>query len=109
MDVLCYRQIMVGWLVSLSRDFLEYVAVQIPGAAEEVEQHCKRMEIERGNTGYGWVRTSSCCDEEGGVYLSSVDHLHQVVWNGKEFSFDGKDGALNIEMKLETARAQLLL
>ena len=82
-----------GWLVSLARDFSDYVATQIPGADEMAAEHCERMELERGNTGYGWVRTSLCCDEEGGIYLNSVDHLHRVVWDGEKFSFEEGDGA----------------
>jgi len=88
-----------GWLVSLSRDFENYVAVQIPGAEKQASEHCKNMEIEKGNTAYGWVRTSMCCDEEGGIYLNSVDHLHRVVWNGKDFSFADKDGAWSAEYR----------
>ena len=57
------------------------------------------METKRGNTGYGWVRTSMCCDEEGGIYLNSLDHLHRVVWNGKNFSFLGEDGAWSSEYR----------
>ena len=82
-----------GWLISLSRDFKDYVAVQIPGAEGKAAEHCKLMETERGNTGYGWIRTSMCCDEEGGIYLNSLNHLHRVVWNGEKFSFSEKDGA----------------
>ena len=82
-----------GWLISLSRDFKDYVAVQIPGAEGKAAEHCKLMEAERGNTGYGWIRTSMCCDEEGGIYLNSLNHLHRVVWNGEKFSFSEKDGA----------------
>ena len=33
-----------------------------------------------------------CCDEEGGIYLNSLNHLHRVVWNGEKFSFSQKDG-----------------
>ena len=82
-----------GWLISLSRDFKDYVAVQIPGAEGKAAEHCKLMEAERGNTGYGWIRTSMCCDEEGGIYLNSLNHLHRVVWNGEKFSFSERDGA----------------
>ena len=82
-----------GWLISLSRDFKDYVAVQIPEAEEKAAEHCKLMEAERGNTGYGWIRTSMCCDEEGGIYLNSLNHLHRVVWNGEKFSFSERDGA----------------
>ena len=82
-----------GWLISLSRDFKDYVAVQIPGAEGKAADYCKLMEAERGNTGYGWIRTSMCCDEEGGIYLNSLNHLHRVVWNGEKFSFSERDGA----------------
>ena len=82
-----------GWLISLSRDFKDYVAVQIPGAEGKAAEYCKLMEAERGNTGYGWIRTSMCCDEEGGIYLNSLNHLHRVVWNGEKFSFSERDGA----------------
>ena len=82
-----------GWLVSLARDFSDHVAIRIPGAAEEAADHCARMEAQRGNTGYGWVRTSLCCDDAGGIYISSVDHTHRVVWTGDRFSLDEVDGA----------------
>ena len=82
-----------GWLVSLKRDFSSYEAVLLPGATEQAAGHCARMENERGNTAYGWVRTSLCCDEAGGIYVNSVDHLHKVVWTGEAFSQDPADGA----------------
>ena len=82
-----------GWLVSLKRDFSSYEAVLLPGATEQAAGHCARMEAERGNTAYGWVRTSLCCDEAGGIYANSVDHVHKVVWTGEAFSQDPADGA----------------
>ena len=57
------------------------------------------MKHEIGDTAYGWVRTSMCCDEEGGVYLNSVNHLHRTVWDGKSFSFADKDGAWKAEYR----------
>ena len=88
-----------GWLVSLARDFSDHVVAQLPGAAEQAAVHCDRMEAERGNTAYGWVRTSLCCDDAGGVYVSSVDHTHKVVWTGDRFSFDEADGAWSAEYR----------
>ena len=82
-----------GWVISLSRDFSDYDAIQLPAAAEQAAAHCTRMEAERGNTGYGWVRTSSCVDDAGGIYVSSVDHTHKVVWTGTRLSLDPRDGA----------------
>ncbi|MEE2768190.1 MAG: hypothetical protein VX833_03155 [Actinomycetota bacterium] len=82
-----------GWLVSLKRDFSSYEAIRLPGAAEEASDHCARMETERGNTAYGWVRTSMCCDEDGGIYVNSLNNLHKVVWTGAALSLDPADGA----------------
>lgn len=82
-----------GWLISLARDFSDYVAVQLPGAAASAADHCAHMELERGDTAYGWVRTSLCCDDEGGVYVNSLDHTHKVMWTGESFSFEAIDGA----------------
>jgi len=102
-----------GWLVSLARDFADYVAVRLPGAVEVdgiggvrdvAAEHCARMKAERGNTGYGWVRTSLCCDSEGGVYTSSVDHTHRVIWTGNQFSFDEADGAWSAPYRNGTGR-----
>jgi hypothetical protein len=93
-----------GWLVSLARDFSDHVAIRIPGAAEEAADHCARMEAQRGNTGYGWVRTSLCCDDAGGIYISSVDHTHRVVWTGDRFSLDEVDGAWSAAYRNGTGR-----
>ena len=81
-----------GWLVCLARDFAEYEAVRLPGAAQEAAAHWARMEAD-GRSGYGWVRTSICVDEDDGIYLSSVDHTHKVVWTGDRLSLDEADGA----------------
>ena len=32
-----------------------------------------------GYTGFGWVRTSTCVDDDNSIYLSSCDHHHKVV------------------------------
>ena len=88
-----------GWLVSLARDFSDHVAIRIPGAAEQAAGHCAHMEAERGNTAYGWVRTSMCTDGEGGIYISSVDHTHRVVWTGERLSTDPADGAWSAEYR----------
>ncbi len=91
-----------GWIVSLARDFSDYVAVQIPEAVDQAAEHCKRMEAKKGNTGYGWVRTSLCCDEEGGIYLNSVDHLYRIVWKDGAFSFRESDGAWSAQYRNES-------
>ena len=39
------------------------------------------------------MRKSLCVDEDGGIYVPSVDHLHKVVWTGQRLSTDEADGA----------------
>jgi hypothetical protein len=87
-----------GWLVCLARDFSEFDAIQLPGAAEQAAAHWARMEAE-GRSGYGWVRTSMCVDERDGIYVSSVDHTHKVVWTGERLSLDEADGAWSAEYR----------
>ncbi|MEM9202305.1 MAG: hypothetical protein AAGC53_11615 [Actinomycetota bacterium] len=85
-----------GWVVALKRDFSDYHAVQLRGGAEAAAEYCARMAEERGHTGYGWVRTSTCVDEAGAIYASSNDHHHKVVWTGARLSIDEADGAWTI-------------
>ena len=87
-----------GWVVSLARDFSGYDAIQLPGAAENAAPHWERMEAE-GRAGYGWVRTSICVDSDNGIYVSSVDHTHKVVWTGERLSLDEADGAWSAQYR----------
>jgi hypothetical protein len=87
-----------GWVVCLARDFGDYTAIQLPGAAEQAAAHWARMEAE-ARAGYGWVRTSMCVDEHDGIYISSVDHTHKVVWTGVRLSLDEADGAWSAEYR----------
>ncbi len=82
-----------GWVVCLARDFSDYDAIQLPGAADQAAEHCTRMRAEKGHSAYGWVRTSCCVDDDNGIYVCSVDHLHRVVWTGERLSLDAADGA----------------
>ena len=91
-----------GWVVCLARDFSEYEAIQLPDGAELAAEHCARMEIEKGNTGFGWVRTSCCVDDDNGIYVSSIDHTHRVVWTGERLSLDEADGAWRAKYVNET-------
>ena len=82
-----------GWLVCLTRDFTDYCTLQLPDARKLAAAHWARM-LESGRAGgYGWVRKSLCVDEDGGIYLPSLDHLHKVVWTGRRLSTDEADGA----------------
>ena len=93
-----------GWIVCLERDFSDYTTLLLPEAENEAAEHCAHMQKERGNTGYGWVRTSLCADDSGGIYTSSVDHLHRVVWTGGRLSLDEADGAWVAEYRNGTGR-----
>lgn len=80
-----------GWVIALTRDFADYDAIRLPGA-DAAADHWRRMQ-EAGKRGYGWVRTSLCTGDDGGIYVSSVDTTHKVVWTGQRLSLDEADGA----------------
>ena len=61
-----------GWVVVLARDFSEYHAIQVAGGAEQAAEYCAMRAAERGHTGYGWMRTSICVDDDNGIYVSST-------------------------------------
>ncbi len=81
-----------GWIVSLARDFGTYDAVALRHN-EIAAEWCAHQEQTRGNAGYGWVRTSLCVDDAGGIYVCSRDHVHKVIWTGDRLSTDEADGA----------------
>jgi len=85
-----------GWVVVLARDFSEYHAVQLPGAAADAADYCAMRAAERGHTGYGWVRTSVCVDDDNGIYVSSNDHHHKLRWTGSEISVDPGHGCWSV-------------
>ncbi len=91
-----------GWVVCLARDFSTYDAIRLPGAAEQAADHCARMEEEKGNTAYGWVRTSCCVDDDNAIYVCSIDRVHRVVWTGERLSVDGADGAWSARYRNST-------
>ena len=82
-----------GWVVLLKRDFSEYRAIQIRGGAQDAAAYCAAKAEDYGHTGFGWVRTSTCVDDDNSIYLSSCDHHHKVVWDGERLSIDEADGA----------------
>lgn len=85
----------LGWVVAVARDFSAFDALRLPGAAEHAAAHDEAM-AEAGRAGYGWVRTSVCVDDDGGIYVLSTDHLHKLRWTGDRLSADEADGAWTI-------------
>jgi hypothetical protein len=81
-----------GWVLCVERDLSAHHAVRLAGAAEAAEAFNEAMAA-AGRSGYSWVRTSCCVDDRGGIYVSSVDHTHKVVWTGERLSLDPADGA----------------
>ena len=85
-----------GWVVVLARDFSEYHAIQVAGGAEQAAEYCAMRAAERGHTGYGWMRTSICVDDDNGIYVSSNDHHHKLRWTGERLSDDEADGCWSV-------------
>ncbi|MEL7209890.1 MAG: hypothetical protein AAGK32_16925, partial [Actinomycetota bacterium] len=81
-----------GWVIALERDFSSYEAIRLPGAEAEADAFNASM-VEQGRAGYSWVRTSCCVGDDGGIYVSSADHTHKLIWTGERLSLDEADGA----------------
>lgn len=90
-----------GWVIVLARDFSHYHAVQVAGGAEVAAEYCAMRLEERGNAGYGWMRTSMCVDADNGIYVSSNDHHHKLRWTGVRLSTDDADGCWTIPYRNE--------
>ncbi len=75
-----------GDLVALSPDFSEHRIISLR-YSEQAEKFADRSE------GFGWIRNGFAVDKDGGIYIVSNDHMHKVVWTGKDFSTKSEDGA----------------
>ncbi len=82
-----------GWVLAIERDFSDHDAIQLPGA-EDAPAHNQAMADEGRRKGSAdWVRNPAAIDEDGGIYVPSVDQMHKVVWDGEKLSTDPADGA----------------
>jgi hypothetical protein len=81
-----------GWVVSLARDFSVYDAIPLRHS-DIAAEWCAEQYARRGNSAYGWVRTSVCVDDANGIYVVSRDHVHKLIWTGRRLSLDEADGA----------------
>jgi hypothetical protein len=43
--------------------------------------------------GQGWIRNGIAVDERGGIYVTSNNRMHKLVWTGGKLSQDESDGA----------------
>jgi hypothetical protein len=80
-----------GQVVLVSRDLDQHHVVALPGS-EEAAAYSEAVAAENRN-GQGWIRNSFAVDEDGGIYVASVDQLHKVLWDGDALSVDPADGA----------------
>jgi hypothetical protein len=82
-----------GWVVVVPRDFSSWTAVQLPGAEAAAAHNQAMLDAGRRPGQADWVRNSLAVDEDGGIYVASVDDVHKVVWDGTRLSTDPGDGA----------------
>jgi hypothetical protein len=83
-----------GWLMTVERDFSSYDAILLPFAdVEDAPDYSARKRAETGRGGNGWVRNSMAVGDDGGIYVASAQHMHEVVWKGGRLSADPADGA----------------
>jgi hypothetical protein len=83
-----------GWVLVVERDFGAYQAILLPFAIDEdAEGYSARKRAETGRGGNGWVRNSMAVGDDGGIYVASRQHMHEVVWTGARLSSDPADGA----------------
>lgn len=82
-----------GWVVVVARDFSSYRAIQLHGA-EAAAQHNRQMLAEGHRAGAAdWVRNSMAVDEDGGIYVASIDQMQKVIWDGAALSKEPAAGA----------------
>jgi hypothetical protein len=82
-----------GWIVAIKRDFSEYHTLQLTGA--EVAPAWNRYMLDQGRSqgAATWVRNGPAIDENGNIWIPSLQHMHKIVWDGKKLSQDPADGA----------------
>jgi hypothetical protein len=82
-----------GWVVLLKPDFSEYHSIQMVGSENAPEHNQKMLDEGRRPGSASWVRNGPAIDEQGGIYIPSLEHMHKVIWDGARLSTDPADGA----------------
>jgi len=82
-----------GWIAVVSRDFSSYEAVAMEGSEAAAAHNQAMLDASQRPGSASWVRNSIAVDEDGGIYVASVDHMHKVVWDGTNLSTDEAGGA----------------
>ena len=83
-----------GWVVLIRPDLSEYKAIQLTGAevAPLWNDHAVK-ELGKRAGAAAWVRNGAAIDDEGGIYVPSMQHVHKIVWDGENLSKNEADGA----------------
>ncbi len=75
-----------GWVVVVRQDFSEHHVIRM--------LHSQGAEHKAtGPVGKGWIRNAFAIDQNGGLYIASQQHMHKVIWTGKQLSTSPQDGA----------------
>ncbi len=82
-----------GWIVLINRDFTEYHTLQLNGAEVASAWNKKMLELGRRQGAATWLRNGPAIDEDGNIYIASLQHMHKIVWDGARLSKDPADGA----------------
>ncbi len=82
-----------GWVVLISRDFSEYQAMQLTGAEVASAWNQKMLDLGRRQGAATWIRNGPAIDEDGNIFVPSLQHMHKIIWNGEKLSRDEADGA----------------
>ena len=82
-----------GWVVVTNQEFTESHVLQLTGAEIAPAWNAAMQEIGRAPGSATWVRNGAAIDEDGGIYIPSLEHMHKVVWDGAKLSKDPRDGA----------------
>ncbi len=82
-----------GWVVMMNRDFSEYHTLQLTGA--EIAPIWNQAMLDTGHRpgAATWMRNGPAIDEDGNIFVPSLQHMHKIVWDGTKLSKDPADGA----------------
>jgi hypothetical protein len=82
-----------GWVVVIKRDFSEYHTLQLTGAEVAPAWNQRMLDMGRRQGAATWVRNGPAIDENGNIWVPSLQHMHKIVWDGERLSRDPVDGA----------------
>lgn len=82
-----------GWVVMIKPDFSEYRTVQLTGAEVAPAWNQYMLDTGRRQGAATWVRNGPAIDDQGNIFVPTLQHMHKIVWDGTKLSKDPADGA----------------